>query len=364
MPPRRGPAREPGPPTLDEVTPLLKPYLGRRAVLAVSGGPDSVALMRFAVGLARRGDAEPPTVAVVDHRLREGSTDEARAVARWAEACGLSHRILSRPGAKPATGLQDAARQARYRLLVGFAGEIGAAHVLTAHHLDDQAETVLMRFARGSGPAGLGGMRPETLLGGVTIARPFLGLRKARLVAACEAEGWPFFEDPSNSDPGFARTRVRALLASLASEGLTAERLARLGFRAQRWEEAVQRSAERAFERLVTREGERLLIDGAALLGEPDEIVGRVLSRSLGAVARERRPQRLERLETLAAALADAVLAGRRHKANLGGALVEVGPDRRIVVVPEPPRRRSPRASDRPDAAGVPHSLGTRDGRA
>jgi tRNA(Ile)-lysidine synthase len=359
---------EPGSLTVAEAAPLLEPYLrGGRAsgvVLAVSGGPDSVALMRFAAALRPADSGVPLTVATVDHGLRPGSREEADAVAEWAGECGQPHRILTWAGDKPATGLQAGAREARYRLLAAFAREVGASHVLTAHHGDDQAETILMRLGRGSGPGGLVGMDRETVLHGVTVARPFLPVRKARLLAACRAESWPFLDDPSNADPRFARTRLRRLLALAEAEGLTPERLSRLALRLRRWEEVVERAADRAYAATATSEGGAVAVDGARLLQEPEEVVVRVLSRAVEAVVPQARRLRLERVEDMAEALTAALRNRETFTANLGGALVESRPDGRVVLRPEPPRRRGSRAPARPDAAGAPHSLGTREGRA
>src|SRR6187200_2869935 len=128
-------------------------------VLAVSGGPDSVALMWLAARW-RRGLARGPqlTVVTVDHGLRPEAAREAREVKRLAAELGLAHRTLRWRGAKPNTGLPAAAREARYRLLAQAARAVGASHVLTAHTRDDQAETLLMRLLRGSGLAGLSAM--------------------------------------------------------------------------------------------------------------------------------------------------------------------------------------------------------------
>ncbi len=199
---------------------LLKPWIGpgtayRGAVLAVSGGPDSTALMGCA---ASTEPGIPFVVATVDHGLRPGSAAEADEVAGLAARLGLKHRILAWTGPKPAARLQEAARAARYRLLAELARETGADLVLTAHTLDDQAETVLMRLCAGSGPAGLSGMAPARTLVGLTLGRPFLNVPKTRLVATCEERGWPFVRDPSNADPRFGRVRLRRLLPLLAEE--------------------------------------------------------------------------------------------------------------------------------------------------
>jgi tRNA(Ile)-lysidine synthase len=332
--------------TRADAAPLLEPYLLKRdggpsgVVLAVSGGPDSVALMRLAAQVGRRSRVSV-TVATVDHGLRPESRAEAETVGAWAAACGLPHRILSWTGRKPRTGVQEAAREARYRLLAGLADEVGASHLLTAHTLDDQAETILMRLSRGTGVGGLAGMRAETAFSGVVLARPFLCVPKARLVATCRARGWPFVEDPSNADPRFARARWRRIMPALAEEGLTAERLGALAVRAQRAEEALEARAAAVLEAARISAGRgRLDLDGAALLAEPEAILLRIVARGIVAVAGARsRPVRLDRFEAhVLAGLRPALAEGRRLKLNLGGALIEAAGGR-LRLSPEPPRR-------------------------
>src|SRR6185437_6944278 len=167
-----------------------------RVVLAVSGGPDSMALLILAAEWqARRGNATPlVSVATVDHGLRVESAAEAEFVGREARRLGLTHASLPWTGAKPATGIADAARNARYRLLDAHARSFGGSRVavVTAHHLDDQAETFAMRLARGAGVDGLAAMRSErTLLDGssVMLVRPLLAFPKSRLIATLAARG-------------------------------------------------------------------------------------------------------------------------------------------------------------------------------
>ena len=175
-----------GPLGLDEARPLLAPFrLARAVLLAVSGGPDSTALMHLAAAAAQADPTLPPlAVATVDHGLRPEARAEAEAVAGAADALGLPHHLLAWDGPKPETRLQERARQRRYDLLAGCARDIGATHIATAHTLDDQAETVLFRLMRGSGVAGLAGMAASVHRGGVVHLRPFLGVPKARLVAS------------------------------------------------------------------------------------------------------------------------------------------------------------------------------------
>lgn len=179
----------------------------RPFALAVSGGPDSTALMRLAAALK-------PVVITVDHGLRADSGLEVEKVAGWAQGLGLRHAALHWSGEKPASGIQAAAREARYRLMAEACMRAGAASLLTGHTLDDQIETVAMRQSKGSGALGAAGMASQTLLpatgGAVRLARPLLATRKAALGAMLERMGQDFVVDPSNSDPRFDRGRMRA----------------------------------------------------------------------------------------------------------------------------------------------------------
>ncbi|GJD63832.1 tRNA lysidine(34) synthetase TilS [Methylobacterium frigidaeris] len=341
---------------LAESAALLDPWIGpgaayRGAVLAVSGGPDSTALMGCAA-LAGRG--VPVIVATVDHGLRPASTAEADGVAGLAARLGLRHRVLAWTGPKPAARLQEVARAARYRLLADLAREAGADLVLTAHTLDDQAETVLMRLCAGSGPAGLAGMAPARALGGLTLGRPFLSVPKARLVATCEARGWPFVRDPSNTDPRFGRARLRRLLPLLAEEGLSADRLVRLAGRLRRDEAALSEAAEAALRDLRRPEpdGEgRLVLDGLGLAALPEAVALRVVVLAVGAVqgaaARgeaSHYPARLDRLErTALGEILPALREGKACRRTVAGLLLAAGGGR-LTLGPEPPRRpRTPR---------------------
>jgi tRNA(Ile)-lysidine synthase len=165
-------------------------------ILAVSGGPDSTALLWLAARWRKSLKHGPKLVAVtVDHGLRKEAKREAAAVARLARKLGVAHRTVRWQGRKPATGLQEAARMARYRLLAEAARRAGARAVLTAHTLDDQAETVLIRLTRGSGIGGLGAMARVAPLHGdgeISLIRPLLDLPKVRLVATLRRAriGW------------------------------------------------------------------------------------------------------------------------------------------------------------------------------
>lgn len=202
-----------GPDTGDKTAPVA---------LAVSGGPDSMAMLALAHA-ARPGRV---IAATVDHRLRAGSADDAAMVARWCADAGIPHRTLVPAQPPRGASIQAQARQLRYHLLGEWALAAGAAALLTAHHADDQAETFLMRAVRGSGPAGLAGIRarwtwqPERWRhtgaaegSGILVLRPLLGWRRATLRSLAEAAALPFVDDPANADPRHDRTGVRALVA-------------------------------------------------------------------------------------------------------------------------------------------------------
>src|SRR4051812_25670020 len=206
---------------------LFAPWKGAPAlVLAVSGGPDSIALMWLAARWRRALARGPRLIAVtVEHGLRAEARREARDVKRLARSLDLPHRTLRWTGTKPKTGLPAAARAARYRLLAQAALASGATHVLTAHTRDDQAETLLMRMAPGSGIAGLAAMARRSQREGVVLARPLLDIPKARLVATLHKARIGFAEDPSNRDSRFTRPRLRELMPALAAEGFDARNL-------------------------------------------------------------------------------------------------------------------------------------------
>jgi tRNA(Ile)-lysidine synthase len=329
----------PEPIGLDEASGLMAPLArAGHLVLAVSGGPDSVALMVLAA--AALLPKVRLSVATVDHGLRSESADEAEQVARWAGNLGLPHETLPWTGPKPRSRLQERAREARYALIADHAVRIGASHVVTAHHADDQAETVLFRLIRGSGPAGLAAMRPESPLGSLVLARPLLGVPKARLVATLQASGHPFVTDPSNADPAFSRARLRRMERALAREGLTRERLTGLARRAARAEDALESVTMAVSARLARPGADGTVEIGPALWREPAEIRLRVLRDAVLSFGRA--PLRLERLETASARLDDAAAASQRLVLTLGGAVLDLDRLGKVTIAREKGRRGRP----------------------
>lgn len=312
-------------------------------VLAVSGGPDSVALMWLAARW-RRGLKHGPalTVVTVDHGLRSEAAAEAREVKRLAATLDLPHRTLRWTGDKPKTGLPAAAREARYALLADAARKAGAGHVMTAHTRDDQAETVLMRMARGSGLSGLSAMAAQTDRGGIQIVRPLLQLSKSQLIATLRKAKLGYAVDPTNTDPYFTRPRLRALMPDLASEGMDSRNLARLAARLARADAALELMADGA-ERFLALRSPGLVpeaIDAVAFLGLAEEIRVRLLLRMINDVGHEG-PAELGKVETLSVAMEQA-MAGRGDgillKQTLAGAVISLTRNR-LKIAPAPPRR-------------------------
>lgn len=176
--------------------------------VAVSGGPDSMALALLADDWARRRGGHAVAL-TVDHGLRPESEAETQTVAGWLAARGIPHDALAWTGTKPKTGIQEAAREARYRLLAGWCREHGCLHLLTAHQREDQAETYLIRRRAKSGTDGLAGMAAVRELGGCRVVRPLLAVPRVRLLAFLAAERQPFLRDPSNENPVYERSRLR-----------------------------------------------------------------------------------------------------------------------------------------------------------
>lgn len=324
-------------------------------VLAVSGGPDSIALMWLAARWRRSLARGPKLIVVtVDHGLRKEAAREAREVKRLAGMLDLTHRTVRWTGAKPKTGVPAAAREARYALLVKAARGAGATHVLTAHTRDDQAETLLMRLLRGSGIAGLSAMARLTPRDGVVLARPLLEIPKSQLVATLTRAKIGFADDPTNRDPAFTRPRLRALLPALAAEGGSARNLARLATRLARANAAVDVLADGAERFLALRDRDRMShgpnvrsFEASAFATLPEEVRVRLLLRAVDAVGHEG-PAELGKVEALLAALDRAVAQGRGSrrgtgdigfKQTLAGALVSLSRGR-ILIGPAPARRR------------------------
>jgi len=310
-------SRNSDPITAAESASLLTSLLAFESVaLAVSGGSDSVAMMTLVAEWALSHPAAPRlAVLTVDHGLRPESSAEARSVLAWAAALDLDGHCLRWGAGKPRSGIQAAARDARYRLMRQWCDSHGFGPIVTAHTLDDQAETVIMRLARGSGIEGLGAMPAESREPWHML-RPFLTVPRARLLATIEARGLPFIDDPSNRNRAFERVRTRSLLATLAEAGLSGSHIALAAARLRRANQALDhqlRAAEQAL-LAVAPEGSGSL-DRDGLMALPAEIRIRLLGLAVARFGGGREAPRLASLEALERWVAD----GEGIARTLGG---------------------------------------------
>ena len=274
---------------------------GARVAVAVSGGADSLAL---ALLMHKHCTVFALTV---DHGLRAESGAEAQQVGKTLRRFGIAHHILEWQGDKPSGNIQAEARAARYRLLAEWCAANDVPVLATAHHMDDQAETLLLRLARGSGVYGLAGMPPSSPCAGfetITLIRPLLDHPKAALKNWLDGEGVAWVEDPSNENMQFDRVKVRQLLQNPPLEGLRAERLAETAKRLRRSRDALEFYEREWLARAVSEhEPGFLTLDPAALSTAPQDIVLRGLAslcRVFEPTAYTPRMEKVERLlETL-----------------------------------------------------------------
>jgi tRNA(Ile)-lysidine synthase len=293
--------------------------------VAVSGGPDSLALCLLTERWARaRGGSV--TALIVDHGLRPEAGAEARRVGTWLGRRGIRHHLLVWRGAKPVTGIQAAARDARYALLGDWCRAAGVLHLLLGHHRDDQTETVALRAARGSGPDGLAGMAPVREIEGLRLLRPLLAVPKWRLLATLCAAGQGWIEDPSNQAPQFARARLRQGAPVPGDGAARAEAWAAaravLDRRTADWFAAVARIDPAGFVTWPHR----------ALIEAPRELARRALQQALAAVGGGDYPPRRARLERLLDALLS--MLGDRGRTLAGCRVVSCGED--LLICREP----------------------------
>ena len=282
--------------------------------VAVSGGPDSLTLAILADRWARARGGEICAL-TVDHRLRPESGDEIRRLGAWLSARAIRHEVLVWEGEKPRTGIQEAARFARYRLLGAWCRDNACLHLLTGHHRDDQIETHLIRRRAHSGADGLAGMPAIRELADCRLLRPLLGVARDRLVAFLDAERQPFVSDPSNFDPAFERSRLRRGDGAPAGEEDGSRLLGEIRALG-RTRAAHEHERNTLLARYVSLHPAGFaLLDPAMMPETPPETSERLLAAVTAAIGGASYPPRRERIARLRAVLGEA--ARRGH--TLGG---------------------------------------------
>ena len=285
---------------------LFAPVAGaKKLALAVSGGPDSLALLLLANEWTKAPGRPRLVIYSVDHGLRPEAADEVAMVLREAASLNIAARGLRWQGDKPETGVQAAARKARYGMLATAMAEDGAEYLLTAHHLGDQAETVLMRLAHGSGIEGLRGMDRFITVEGCRIFRPLLAVEPETLEMIVAYAGLTPARDPSNGDRHYERVRWRQMMPELEELGLDLRRLGDFATRIGDADSLIAAETERAFALLV-----HLGPDGdaelphAGIVALNRAVAVRLLGRVLRIVGGDRKPHALGALESLHGKLA------------------------------------------------------------
>nr|WP_281356589.1 tRNA lysidine(34) synthetase TilS [Sulfitobacter algicola] len=286
-----------------------------RVAVAVSGGSDSMALLHLMAQYSARTGVFLQSV-TVDHRLRKGAADEAEMVGRAAAKLGVPHHILGWDDWDGRGNLQSQARQARYDLIGQWAQDNQILHVALAHTLDDQAETVLMRLARGSGVDGLSGMHPMRQHGPVAWLRPLLWAKRQELRDYLTGIDQPWADDPSNTDDRFDRVKARQIMGLLADLGLTQDRLAQTASHMAQARYALEIATQDLARRIVTLRAGNVVFQQNDFLDAPGELRDRLLAHGLGWVSRQFYKPRYKALSQVV----DAVRNGQQSV--LHGALI------------------------------------------
>lgn len=304
----------------------IRDFAAEKAVaVAVSGGPDSMALCWLLSRWAAQNDVTVHAF-TVDHGLRAESADEARQVGAWVNGWPrVTHRILTWEGAKPEARILEEARAARYNLMAEAMKETGCHSLFVAHHRDDQAETFLIRLAKGSGLDGLSGMRTlQSMEGGQgVLVRPLLDVSKDDIIQMCDANKISYVNDPTNKNEKYLRPRLRAAKEALEEEGLSAKRLAVTARRLARAKEALDDMAQDLFVMAMKEErDDGFLFDYRMLHTAHEELVLRVCLKAMDSIRHEADyGPRMERLESLL----ERILKDSLFKsATLGGCLFAI----------------------------------------
>jgi len=298
-----------------------------KLALAVSGGSDSTALMFLTAQWARQNERlDDFCVLTVDHALRENSDREAGEVCSWARALGFECHVLVWQHDGHSSRVQEKARAGRYELMGRWCADHNVAGIITAHNRDDQAETLLMRLARGSGVDGLAAMRAGAQLFGVEVFRPLLGVSREDLQAVLQQAGHGWIDDPSNDDSRFERVRVRGIMSVLEAAGIDADSINLSASRLQRASVALEDVTDQFMASSVTVfDSGHCEVDRPAFEELADDIAIRVLTRLLEWAGGGSEPLRMAKVERLYETLAESeqhTLAGARIAMRKGCFLI------------------------------------------
>lgn len=307
-----------------------------RLAVGVSGGADSMALCMLLSNHCADKNLEIHAI-TVDHGLREEATVEAQRVAKnLAGLSNVTHHILKWDhDQKPDARIQEKARSARYDLMHDFMQRHDISHLFLGHHMDDQAETLLFRLAKGSGLDGLACMPPMQIMdNGLILCRPLLGMPKDDILKYCAAHNVPYINDPSNDSDAFARVRLRQSMGVLSREGLTPQRLCKLSHRMARAREALEFYEEDLYDQAkIVNDADRIEFNCKILLNHPEEVFVRVINRAMTNLnSRSGYGVRYDRLENLCADLRSTPMEEFKRR-TLGGVIFEYSPTNQSLIL-------------------------------
>lgn len=305
---------------------------GDNLAVAVSGGADSMALAHL-VGQWSQGTIH---ILTVDHGLRPEAADEVRLVECFAKSIHAKCKKFKWLGNNLQNSIQENAREARYQMMAEYCHKHKLGYLLTAHHADDQMETILFRMAKGSGLDGLRGIAERSVYDkSLNLLRPLLHVTHEECIATCKAAKIEWAEDPSNQSLKYMRGRMRASKAALAEEGMTSERIGTLSRRIERALKVIDQYTDEQEKNLIQKaESKRIVFELSGFLTAPEEVIVRLLQKTIVAIGPPKTyGPRLEDVERLAGRMAG---SNTFRGATLGG--VKISASRRrneLVFEPE-----------------------------
>jgi len=310
--------------------------------VAVSGGADSMALMLLAAEWAKeRGGFI--TALTVDHGLRPESKNEALQIAEWCGNLGIEHHTLNwiQDSGFRIRGVQETARNARYQLLANWCREHSAPYLLTAHHRDDQAETLFFRLARGSGLDGLACMQSVVKLEhDIQLLRPFLPIPKSRLIATLQAQNQSWIEDPSNRNPNYTRNRIRAAMEATGNRESISERTYLVTKAFSEFRNILENNTASKLTLCTSIQADgSIIINSNAFLELEPEYGLRIIASIVKKIGKGEHNPRTEKMERFYKVLCEDIITKSRKKRSFAHCIFQISPKKEGIIVSEEIRR-------------------------
>ena len=319
----------------EEFAALMTPLCKQRSdvAVAVSGGADSMALLLLTAQWAKANNSNV-TALSIDHGLRAESEAEVHQVAQWCKAHSIKHHILSWRPENLTSAVQEQARNARYELLASWCKTHHVHYLLTAHHRDDQTETLFFRLARGSGLDGLACIQPSVpLQHEVALLRPLLAIAKSRLVATLESIRQPWIEDPSNQKLDYTRNYIRSLLQRTSHYDALSERAYALTQFFLRLRTALDAGTSERLQQCTQFSGETCTIESQKFMALEPEYGLRVLVKIVMRMGKNPRKPRTEKTQRFYDQLIRDMQGGKSLRRTFAHCLFKISAKKGTVLV-------------------------------